>query len=165
MSSAARRRFSTPGVFKITRRQGISNDRSGVFECIAFFESGKYNIDPRLLTSVMAIVSGNSIYVAKPLLCNPSEILQSHEVKRIIENLGRPGIAMLILPQSPRSLNDAVDDWRLVNHGTLNGKEEDCFSHISLHVSFTGYEKPVSVGLHGFQDIEICLLEATFLGL
>jgi hypothetical protein len=43
------------------------------FACIANFESGSFDIDPKYLSAVMAMSSGNSIFVAAPLLCDPSQ--------------------------------------------------------------------------------------------
>ena len=143
------------------RYQAFKLDRAQVFACIALFESGQFNIDPLMLRNVMAMSSGNSIYIAKPLLCDPSEIAEPHEIKRIIGNVGRPGIAMLIPPQSPRVRESAAGDtWNVVNHATFDGEPENSFDHTSLHLSFTGYEAPVSLGLHGFQDTEVYLLES-----
>ena len=136
-------------------------DRASMFACIAYFESGFLDISPLALSNVMAMSSGNSIYASKKLLSDPIEWLEGHEVKRIVGNIGRPGIAMLMPPSNPRIRNSKPNEWRLVKHANFDGVAEDCFSNTSLHLSFTGYESPIGLGLHGLQDTEVYLLEST----
>jgi hypothetical protein len=74
--------------------------RCGKFACIAMFESGNLNLDPDSITSVMAMSSGNSIFTLSALLQDPSISSSSlGEVTRILGNLNRPGIVVLVPPQ------------------------------------------------------------------
>lgn len=137
-----------------------SLSRSQTFACIAMFDSGTLNIEPRMLKKVMAMSSGNSIYVAAPLLCDPYEVPEPYEIRRVVGNVGRAGIAMLIPPQNPRVREPKLESWNLINHADFNGTTEDCFKNTTLHLSFTGYEIPIDTGSHGRQDVEMFLLES-----
>ena len=119
--------------------------KAQVFACITMFDSGTCNFDPAGLKEVFAISSGNSIYVAGPLLCDPYEIGQAFEVRRIAGNIGRPGISLLIPPPDPKMLTPAIENWHQLNYSPFNGKCEDCFSQTSIHLSFTAYEMPLQI--------------------
>lgn len=130
------------------------------FACLAMLELGaKCNIDPKELVYVIAMSSGNSIYVAKPLLQDPSEEDDERAIKRIIGNVGRPGITMMIPPPQPR-IRPLSESWLLVQHAAYDGKLEDCFHNTSLHLSFTTYEIPLATGKHGGVDAEVMLVES-----
>jgi hypothetical protein len=135
-------------------------NRPSTFACLANFESGSLDIDPSLLEHVFAMSSGNSIFVAAPLLCDPFEIPLDQEVRRVIGNIGRAGIAMLIPPQDTKIRKLDYGTWNLVNHTPYNGKSEDCFKSTSLHLSFTPYTQPINIGNHGLQDIEVFFIES-----
>ena len=64
------------------------------FSCIASFETGSLDLDPRDLdaSTAMAMSYGNSIYVAKQMISDPSEVLPLYTVKRIIGNNRETGI-------------------------------------------------------------------------
>jgi len=130
------------------------------FACVAHFESGSFNIDPQLLTDVIAVSSGNSIFVAAPLLCDPSELPAEHEVKRVVGNIGRAGIAMLIPPQDTKMRELVPETWNLINHTSFDGELLDSFQNTSLHLSFTPYTMSINVGDHGMQDKEAFFLES-----
>ena len=73
-------------------------NRSQTFACIAMFESGSLNIQPASLSQVMAMSIENSIYVAAPLLSDPTNTYRDNTIKRVVGNVGKPGIAMMIPP-------------------------------------------------------------------
>ena len=130
------------------------------FACIAMFETGSLDIEPRALSSVMAMSSGNSIYVANGLVQDPSDgFFESHSITRILGNLGRPGVVMLVPPQVPRIVSRDPNSWRLINHHRFNGEIIDAFTDTSLHLSFTDYEVPLSVPL-GAIDADAVMLES-----
>lgn len=126
------------------------------FACIAMFESGGLDIDPAGLSAVMALSSGNSIFVVDSLLQDPSE--QGTSITRLLGNLDRPGIVMLVPPQAPLIRKAELGTWRLVNHYAFDGKVEDSFRETSLHLSFTEYEIPLSVPV-GAVDADATMLE------
>jgi hypothetical protein len=120
---------------QLFRRQALA--------CIAMFDSGTYDLDPEGLSKVFALSSGNSIYVAAPLLCDPHEIPLEREVRRVVGNIGRPGLAFLIPPTEPkiRKLNN--ESWMHINHVPFDGKVEDCFQQTTIHLGFTAYNLPL----------------------
>ena len=67
---------------------------------------------------------------------------------------------MLIPPKAPRIRSIDQRLWTQVNHRPLDGKLDDCFTHTSLHLSFTKYEIPIVTGeAAGRVDAEVVLLE------
>ncbi|KAI4258667.1 MAG: hypothetical protein L6R42_004959 [Xanthoria sp. 1 TBL-2021] len=130
------------------------------FACIAMFETGTCSIQAEQLGSVMAMSSGNSIYVADALLQDPinPNTMGPQGITRIIGNIDHPGVVMLAPPQSPLIRSDDADTWRVVNHQRFDGKLENCLSGTSLHLSFTKYEVPLSVSV-GAVDAEISMVE------
>lgn len=134
--------------------------RSATFSCIALFESEGFNFLPEYLDRVMAISVGDSIYVAAPLLCDPSVQPEPHEVQRIAGNIGRAGLALLIPPTGPKTKQADLESYQLVNHDPFDGKLEDCFQSTTLHLAFSGYELPLDVGEHGGRNREAFFLES-----
>ena len=130
------------------------------FACIAMFESGTYDLKPSALAHVFAMSSSNSLFVAAPLLNDPSQRDNDRVVLRVVGNIGRAGIAMLIAPQDPRIRKLESDNWELISHAPFDGKIEDSFRNTSLHLSFTQYTMPVQTGDYGGQDIEAFYLES-----
>ncbi|KAK0507149.1 hypothetical protein JMJ35_010187 [Cladonia borealis] len=133
--------------------------RPATFACVAMFESGCFDLKPDVLNRVMAVSAGDSIYVAAPVLCDPAVRTKPHEVRRIIGNVGRPGLAFLIPPISPRMRQIDLHTYRVINHNPYNGKLEDCFQNTSLHLSFSGYELVLDVGNQGAKSVEAVFLE------
>lgn len=133
---------------------------AGTFACIAMFESGTSDINPASLKQVFAMSSGNSIFVAAPLLCDPGKVLELHTVRRVIGNIGRAGIAMLIPPERPRIRKPETESWQFINHAPFDGKSADSFRSTTLHLSFTQYTLPYDIGSHGAQDTEVYFLES-----
>ncbi len=134
--------------------------REQVFSCIAMFESGSFNIDPKTLEHVIALSTGNSIYVASPLLFDPWETTQRSNIQRIVGNIGRPGIAMMIPPQQPRLRSLDHDTWNCITHEDFSGKVKNSFEQTTMHLGFSGWQRPIDVDRHGAQDDPIYFLEA-----
>ena len=130
------------------------------FACIAMSETGTYDLDPSTLEHVFAMSSSNSLFVAAPLLNDPSQHNEEGRVIRVVGNIGRAGIAMLIAPQDPRTRKLEQNTWELVNHAPFDGRTEDSFRNTSLHLSFTQYTMPVDTGDYGGQDVETFFLES-----
>ncbi|KAH7150473.1 hypothetical protein B0J13DRAFT_661372, partial [Dactylonectria estremocensis] len=129
------------------------------FACIALFESGSAAFDPYSLQKVMSMATEDSIYIAGALLCNPHERCGPYEARRVKGSIGKPGIAMLILPKDPQ-VRHAEHDWRLVTHGTFDGKLEDSFQSNTLHLRFTDCVLPIDTGSYGYKDAELYFLES-----
>ena len=134
--------------------------RSNKFACIATFESGYLNLAPHSLESVMAMSSGNSIFTLTSLLQEFSNLdYHDHDMTRILGNLNRPGIVMLVPPHAPLVRQSDPGAWRVVNHAAFDGKSIDAFTHTTLHLSFTDYEMPLIVQT-GVVDAEVTILES-----
>ncbi|KAH8799715.1 hypothetical protein F5884DRAFT_686581 [Xylogone sp. PMI_703] len=139
--------------------RALQMTRAEVFSCIAFFESGIYNISPDGLQSVMAISSGDSIYVAAALLVDPHEIPKPTEIRRVIGNVDCPGIAMLIPPTNLMLRKPNPAQYWLIKHDDFDGNLVDEFSQTQLELSFTGWEQSINIGSYGSCDNTIYFLE------
>jgi hypothetical protein len=133
--------------------------RPQVFACLLMFETGSANIDVSSLSSVMAMSSGNSIYVTTRLLSDPANLAPSYHIKRIVGNIGMPGISMMVAPQDPR-LRELTDDWRQIRHAKYDFKREDNFKGTTLHLSFTDWKLPLEPSSSGTIDKDIFLVES-----
>ena len=134
-------------------------DRACAFSCITMFESGHYDANPLELLNVMAMSSGDSLFVGSALLCDPSLESYSADIKRIVGNIGRPGIAFLVPPVAPMMKDVSIIDWPQLGSFEFDGIPRDCFNGTSLHLSFTGASSPVNVGFSGAQDADVYMLE------
>lgn len=131
-----------------------------VFSCITLFETGFLELDPSKLTDAVAICSDNSIFVASRLLLDPIAEVPTIPVKRITGNIGKPGFSILIPPAEPKILQIGCRSWKVVAHENFDGKFQDSFAATSLHLSLTGYEFPIDVGVHGARDHGAFFVEA-----
>lgn len=118
--------------------------RSNTLACIAHFESGTILLEPDELDQTLAIASGNSIFVIGALISDPFKILAGNSVKRIIGNIGRTGICMLVAPFEPK-IRPLGNEYNLVEHAIYDRKREDNFKGTSLHLSFTNWTLPLEV--------------------
>ncbi|KAL8719399.1 MAG: hypothetical protein Q9181_008064, partial [Wetmoreana brouardii] len=133
-------------------------DLAQSFACIVMLESGTVNIASSGLQKIMAMSSGDSLYIATLLLSDPACKWDS-KITRIRGNIGRAGIALLIPPEEPRVRDIDPMEWNLVNHDEFDGVITDSFKSTSLHMSFTEFVLPIDTGLRGTRDTEIYLLE------
>ncbi|KAL9115813.1 MAG: hypothetical protein Q9227_000181 [Pyrenula ochraceoflavens] len=132
--------------------------RSLTFSCIATLESGGVWIGPDHFSRAFALSVGNSLYVSKFLLEDPQNATPDAAVKRIIGNLGRPGISILV---SPEDLSvKKTTNFHMVNHVPYDGKRLNSFKDISLHLALTEWRLPLSDGSIGLIDQNIFFTEA-----
>ena len=136
-----------------------SLNRACAFACVTMFESGHYDPNPEELSNVMAMSTGDSLFVGGALLCDPSPISRSGMIKRISGNIGRPGIAFLVPPLAPLMKQVSISEWPMAGSEDFEGFMKDCFKGISLHLSFTGASTPVNVGFSGAQNTDVYMLE------
>jgi hypothetical protein len=134
--------------------------RTRAFSCIAYFESGVMEVPPDHMQNVMAIASGDSLYVAAQLLCDPAANVKPYEIHRVVGNIGRAGLAFLLPPRSPMVRELDSESWTMVNHEPFNGNLEDNFRSTTLHLGFSGYEFPMTFGDHGGRFVEAFFIEA-----
>lgn len=146
---------------KISDLLSLTPKRSGYFALLATFETGTLNPDPLALDKVMAMSSGDSIFVATHLLVDPwdSQSLGPSSICRIRGNIGRPGVAMMVPPPELQTRPRDSTNWQVINHAPFDGEICDSFSGTSLHLSFTEYNRPVT-GVHGVRDADFCFVEA-----
>ncbi|KAL9603954.1 MAG: hypothetical protein Q9179_002016 [Wetmoreana sp. 5 TL-2023] len=102
------------------------------FACLAMFESGRYDIDPEQLNGVMAMCSGDSIFFCAALLADPYEPVKSGDIRGLIGNIGRPGIAFLVPPENPLLKEASLDEWPLIEHNDFDGCLLDNFQNTSF---------------------------------
>jgi hypothetical protein len=131
--------------------------------CIAYFETGGFDIDPEFIgDNTFAMCYSTSIFVASSMLSDPINATLSDEnsfVKRIIGNVGKPGLAFLIAPPNPRKRALDYGSWHVVAHEPFDGTAQDNFQKTSFHLSFTGYALPLDVGVRGGCDTPAYFLE------
>ena len=133
-------------------------DLASVFACIVMHESGNIDLASAGLRSVIAMSSGDSLYIATPLLSDPT-CKPGSKITRIRGNVGRAGIALLIPPDEPKTREIDPRDWNLINHDEFDGVITDSFQSTSLHMSFTEFILPIDTGLRGFRYTEVYFLE------
>jgi hypothetical protein len=134
--------------------------RPNTFACIVLLITGSLDLAPHNVKQVMAISFSNHIYAAAPLLCDPFEIPHPHEVRRVIGNIGKAGLALLIPAANPLHRKPEIDKWGLINHEYFTGNAEDCFQGTSLHLSLTDYTVPFNEDHSGARDTEAFFQEA-----
>ena len=134
--------------------------RTEAFACITFFESGGIDLAPAVFEHVMAVCSGNSLFVSGALLRDPWELQDSSTIQQLIGNVGRPGIALLVPPTSPRVRQPELEKWRHINHFVFKGPRENAFNSTSLHLSFTDAEVPLMAGQYGDRSAEVSFVES-----
>jgi len=118
--------------------------RQQAFACVAMFETGTCNLDPLSLTEVFAISSGNSIFVSSTLLVDPYEQPRPADIRRMVGNIGRAGLSLLVPPLRTKIRSTKLENWKEINHSPFDGTAEDCFRNTSIHLSFTEYEMPLA---------------------
>ncbi|KAL3494132.1 hypothetical protein BJX62DRAFT_234503 [Aspergillus germanicus] len=137
--------------------------RQQVFASVLQFESGTVSVDIEEMDSVMAISSGNSLFIAQRILNDPipPDGLPSCAVAHVIGNVGKPGIALLFAPEEPWIREHDVEKWQVVNHHPFDGSfGRGMFEGSSLHMSFTGWEGPLRArGPSAFRGMEAYNLE------
>ena len=119
-------------------------ERLHILSCITQLESGTLLLPPKEFDQTLAIASGNSIFVIGILISDPFDIEAGQTVKRIVGNIGRSGICLLIAPTDPQ-IRPLGHQYNLVTHAAYDGKREDNFPGTSLHLSFTDWTLPLEV--------------------
>lgn len=135
--------------------------RGQAFACIAEFETGGIDLASSEFESVMAISIGESIFVAGPLLRDPSEAQQPPEIIRLNGNVGKSGLVLMVPPAEPMVSTPDPDSWRVIEREEYSGQPEDCFSKTSLQLSFTDWSVPINTGAaqRGRRSAEASLVE------
>lgn len=75
------------------------------------FDSGACDLDPEALQEVFALAVGSSIYVAEAMICYPYRVAKDTSIRRVIGNLSRADISLLIPPADPAIREPEDDNW------------------------------------------------------
>jgi hypothetical protein len=149
---------------ELYKHPDMEMQREEAFACICYMETG-LDISPDIFRKVVAMSSGDSIFVAGGLLCDPLEFQCKSLVKRLIGNFGKPGVTLLVPPPSPLCREPNPEDWQVINHDPYDGRRlEDAFGGTTLHLSFTGWRMQVDSSRNGndrgIVDKEVEMYEA-----
>ncbi|KAJ9630131.1 hypothetical protein H2204_008636 [Knufia peltigerae] len=128
---------------------------------ICMLELGGASVSTSYLHRAFAVSAGNSIFVAECLLSDPSERVPDHAIRRIVGNLGKPGISILVSPRNLK-VKERTDDFRAVEHAQYDTVRSDSFPGVSLHLSLTEWCMAVATldHVYGHIDRDIFLIEA-----
>ncbi|KIW87064.1 uncharacterized protein Z519_12361 [Cladophialophora bantiana CBS 173.52] len=135
--------------------------RTDALARICMMEARGISIDTSLFDRAFAIATGNSIFVAESLLSDPSRHLPGYAVRRIVGNLGRPGISILVSPETVM-VKEQTRDFRAGEHAPYDNRREDNFRGTSLHLSPAEWKVPIVLAseIVGNIDQDIFRLEA-----
>jgi hypothetical protein len=121
---------------------------------------GGFNLGDAQLQHVMAISTEDSLYVAPHLLSDRLTNLQTDETQRIVGNVGRARIALLIPPYDRNVRQSRPEMWNVVTHASFDGSLEDCVQCTSLHLNFSGYKLPIMTSDHSDRFVNFFFLES-----
>ena len=130
------------------------------FACIAMFENGGFSVHPEDLVNVLAVSNKNSLYISEAVLHDPIGRKERGLVRRVVGNLGKPGLLFLTTPKDLAVMEPDYSSWQQVNHRSYDGTTETFFRETSLHLRLTGYEFPLNVRDHGLWDQEVLVVQA-----
>ncbi|EGE85266.2 hypothetical protein BDDG_08211 [Blastomyces dermatitidis ATCC 18188] len=120
------------------------------------------NLPPFKFENAMALSSGNFLYISAPLLCDPSDKVAASNIRRMIENVRKHGLLLLVPsppPQVLQVMTPELDNWRSIDHPVYEGQLEDTFRGTRLHLSFTDWSPPIDLG-RGHRDAEAYVVES-----
>ncbi|KAJ5374379.1 hypothetical protein N7517_006385 [Penicillium concentricum] len=136
--------------------------REYAFAAILQFEAGEISVDLAKLADVLAISSGNSLFIAEQLLHDPMspKSLCSGAVSHVMGNVGKPGVTLLVSPPEVEIREHDIERWQFVNHNPFDGNSAGgMFDGTSIHLSFTGWEGPVSLESTNSRGMEAYYVE------
>ncbi|TGJ79635.1 hypothetical protein E0Z10_g9135 [Xylaria hypoxylon] len=134
--------------------------RAEAFGCVAMFESGRFNIKEEHLADVLALCTEDSIFVAGIMLRDPSlESPSGPQIRHLVGSIGQAGLVLLVSPLDPRIRPTGYNPLS-VQHREYDGKRENKFDSVSLHLSFTEWKMPLDWASTGEIDNEVFLLES-----
>ena len=116
-------------------------------------------LNPKDLDDTLAVCSEDSIYVTSVLLSDPAETVAPNSIRRLVGNIGRSGVCMLVAPMNPKIRRQKYD-YSIVTHAPFDLKREDNFRDTTLHLSFTDWTLPIETGDSRTIDQEVYLVEA-----
>ena len=93
------------------------------------------------------------------MLLDPQEAAYSGDIRRVLGNISRAGIAFLVPPIDPMIREVKLSVWPCIGRDGFDREMRDCFESTSLHLSFTGADTPVNVGFSGGENVNAYMLE------
>ncbi|KAK8085459.1 hypothetical protein PG997_006730 [Apiospora hydei] len=123
-------------------------------------ETGTVNLWSGNLKNVMALASGNSIYILSHFVTDPAVETPSSAIVRIVGNVGKAGISLLIPPASEPLIRPLSNSLRAVEYASFDGRRENNFTSTSLHLSFTPHEFPLDYGTSDIIDHQVFFVES-----
>ncbi|RKK97221.1 hypothetical protein BFJ71_g7433 [Fusarium oxysporum] len=151
--------ISSPGSDHSNSHGELSHRLAVSLACIAMFESGEFDIDPRALLGTFALSSGDSIYLTSAMTTDPALVTARGEVRRVLGNLGRPEMVFLVSAAKPMLGGCDLSSWRMVDHEPFDGLLLNSFTSTTLHLTLTDFEMPIDIGVRGLRDIQVVILE------
>lgn len=84
---------------------------------------------------------------------SPKSRIPPDAIEHVLGNIGKPGVALLVRPETPEIRDHRLEEWHLSNHSKFDGQRlSGGFDGTSLHFSLTGFESPIKINvsrLHG----------------
>lgn len=111
-------------------------DHAECFACITMLETGRFDLKPFQLRNVMALSSGDSMYITASLLRDPWESARYNNIRRMVGNIGRAGLAFLVPPVDPTIKEYGMKEWNVINHEDFDGQLQDSFTTTSLQLLY-----------------------------
>lgn len=133
--------------------------RAQAFACITHLDSGTIDLLPEDMESALAVCIQNSIFVAAMVISDPLESTRGYDIRRLVGNINKHGICVLIAPQNPQ-IRPLQNDYSVVNHEPYDYKREDNFRDTTLHLSFTNWSMPLDTGGTRTIDKEVNIIES-----
>lgn len=132
------------------------------FALLVYMETGQADVDPSTFDRVVAVCSGDSIFVSAPILLDPFESTtsSSHRMRCLRGNIGRAGIALLTTPEDPLMKSSYEANWKVIGHEAFDGELLDSFKGTSLQLGFTNFKLPIDTGNFGAYDMDLVFMEA-----
>ena len=100
--------------------------RAKTLACIAYLDTVRPGLKPKHFEQTLAISSENPIYVEGVILADSFSRGHSGDVNRIVGNIGRTGICMLVAPKELR-IKPVTDTFNVVNQRPYDLKRENDF--------------------------------------
>ena len=116
--------------------------RRAAFACLVHLETGKVDTPEENYQNVFAISVDNSIFVPSSLLTDPADDLPEWSLQRIPGNIGHSGISLIVGVKTPQ-IREPSDDYSIVQHVLYDFHRVDNYKSTSLHLSFTGWSRPL----------------------
>lgn len=132
------------------------------FALLVYMETGQADVDPQTFDRVVAMCSGDSIFVSAPILLDPFESTanSSTRMRCLRGNIGKTGIALLTTPEDPLMKSSHEANWKVIGHEPFNGELLDSFKGTSLQLGFTNFKLPIDTGNLGAYDMDLIFMEA-----